>query len=85
MEGQKKFQGGGGEGGESKRHSVEEMSGAIGIIGAIIGISGGVVGFKPPQKNIHGGRRGLIVCYIQDQTLDLCHVIILYWSFTNIR
>ena len=80
MEGQKKFQGGGGEGGESKRHSVEEISGAK------LEFLEGWWGTNPPQKTSMGGRGGgLIVCYIQDQTLDLCHVIILYWSFTNIR
>lgn len=48
MEGQKKFQGGGGEGGESKRHSVEEMSGAK------LEFLEGWWGSNPPKKHPWG-------------------------------
>lgn len=52
MEGQKKFQEGGGEGGESKRHSVEEISGAK------LEFLEGWWGTTPPKKTSMGGRGG---------------------------
>ena len=58
MEGLKKFQGGGGEGGESKRHSVEEISGA-----KLEFLEGWWGTTPPPKKKKSMGEGGGLIVY----------------------